>query len=481
MSGAPAPPEAVPRPAPRRFSTVGFLADDIRREARSLRGPGPPGDVAIDLRRTAEMNSGRLLGVLLDLHRRHGPVFETRVLQHRLTFLVGAPATAYALLEHPGRFHWREGHFGQLAPLLGDGLLTTDGAYHDRARRLIMPAFHRERIDAAVAIMAAEAEAGCAGWSPGQRVDIYRWTRETSLRIALRAFLGLDPRDHAGAAAIATYFERALAFYGTDVYRRLLRGPGTPWARMHRARRRLDAFVYATIERRRRAGADEGPDVLGGLLRASAGRPDGLSDTEIRDQLVTLLFAGHDTSSSTVAFVLHELARRPELLARLRAERERVLGGGPLGAAHVDGKALPELERVLTETLRRYPPAYVGARRAISDISIEGVPIRRGSYVQAAYWATHHLEELFPEPHEFRPDRWTPEMRAALPRGAYTPFGGGSRICVGKRFGLTAVRTIVTTLLRGHDIAAPPGFELRLRLEPTLSPRDGLPLHVSPR
>jgi cytochrome P450 len=483
MNARPEATTRVLRPSPRRFSAREIFVEDVRQEARSLRGAGPPGDLAIDLRRSLDMNSGQLLGILLDLHRRHGPVFQTRMLHHRMTFLVGAPATAYALLEHPEQFHWREGHFGQLAPLLGDGLITTDAAYHDRARRLIMPAFHRGQIDAAVAIMAAEADARCAAWSPGETVDVYRWTRETSLRIALRVFLGIDPGDHDGGAAIAVHFERALQFYGIDLYSRLLRGPGTPWAHMRAARNHLDAFVYAVISQRREDGVAGRSDILSGLLRASAESPDGLSDEEIRDQLVTLLFAGHYTSSSTVAFVLHELARRPDLRDRLRKEQEHVLQGELPTAEHVDGKALGELERVIDETLRRYPPVFIGARRAMSDIEVEveGVPIRRGSYVHVAYWATHHLEELFPDPHAFHPDRWTPEMRAALPRGAYTPFGGGSRICVGKRFGLTAVRTILTSLLRRHDISALGGLDLHLQLEPTLSPRNGLPVCVTPR
>jgi cytochrome P450 len=471
----------VARPARRRFSTLGFLTDDVVQEARSLRDAGPPGDLAVDLRRSANFNSEHLLPILLDLHRRHGPVFETRVVHHRLTFLVGAAATTYALLEHPEHFSWREGHLGQLAPLLGDGLLTTDEDYHDRARRLIMPAFHRGQIDASVTIMAEETETRAAAFSPGETVDVYQWTRETSLRISLRALLGVDPDDRDSGAAIARHFQRALGFYGLDLYSRLLRGPGTPWARMRAARGRLDEFVHAAIAQRRHEGVGARSDILSGLLRASAENSDGLSDEEIRDQLITLLFAGHDTSSSTVAFALWELARRPELLECLREEQARVLGAGALMAEHVDGRSLPELERVIDETLRRYPPAFIGARRAVENIEVEGVPIRRGSYVQIAYWATQHLDELFPDPFAFRPERWSREMRAALPRGAYSPFGGGSRICIGKRFGLTAVRTILTSLLRHHDIGMAPGFELHLRLEPTLSPRDGLPLRVTPR
>ncbi len=477
MSGSPADSTALAlRPRPRRFGALAFVVGDARQEARSLRHGGPPGSLDVNLRRTADMNSGRLLGTLLDLHQRHGAVFQTRVLQHRMVFLVGAPATAYVLLEHPEHFHWRDGHFGQLVPLLGDGVLTTDGAYHDRARRLIMPAFHRARIDAAVEIMARESVSGCASWIPGETIDVYQWTRETSLRIAMRALLGLDPDDR--GAEIAGHFEQALGFYGTDVYGRLRRGPRSPWSAMRAARRRLDRFVYAAIAQRRRDGTAGRTDILSGLLAASAQDRDGLSDDEIRDQLVTLLFAGHDTTSSTVAFALHELTRRPDLLERLRDERADVLAGGRLEAGHVDGKSLPELERVIDETLRLYPPVFVGARRAMTDATVEGVLIPRGSYVHVAYWATHHLPELYPEPQAFRPERWTPEMRATLPRGAYAPFGGGSRICVGKRFGLTAVRTILTTVLGHHDLVAVESTPLALKLEPTLSPRDGLPLRV---
>ena len=160
----------------------------------------------------------------------YGPIFSVRLLHSRVVFMLGPEANHYITVTHPQNFHWREGSFGDLIPLLGDGLLTIDGGYHDRARRIMMPAFHREQIEAAVAAMAAEAAAALERLRPGEVVDVYDWTRNLAMRIAMRALLGLDPDDAGRGAAAAQHFERALAFYGTEFHLRLLRGPRIPVA-----------------------------------------------------------------------------------------------------------------------------------------------------------------------------------------------------------------------------------------------------------
>jgi cytochrome P450 len=195
---------------------------------------------------------------------------------------------------------------------------------------------------------------------------------------------------------------------------------------------------------------------------------------------MTLLFAGHDTTTSAITFLLHELARHPGALAKLYSEQDRVLGGGHPDAATLE-RELPELEMAMDETLRLYPPAWIGPRRAIEDFEFSGHTVKAESYVSYCSWASHRLPDVFPDPEAFVPERFTRERKAALPRGAYVPFGGGSRICIGKRFGQTEVKAIATAILRRFRLELIPGSTMRVRQMPTLSPDGGLEMVVRAR
>jgi cytochrome P450 len=247
-----------------------------------------------------------------------------------------------------------------------------------------------------------------------------------------------------------------------------------------RSRAVLDEIVFGEIARRR-AHPDSGRrDILSLLVRARGAGGEEFSDREIRDQVMTLMFAGHDTSTSTLTFMLHELARHPEVVRRLHEEQDRVLGGASPTAEQLE-KEMPYLEMVLDEVLRLYPPAWIGPRRAIAEYEFGGCTVPRDAYVNYCSWASHRLPEVFPEPEAFIPERFTPERKAALPRGAYVPFGGGSRICIGKRFGQTEVKLVATKLLQRLRMEALPGRTVTIRQMPTLSPRGGLPMRARPR
>jgi len=159
------------------------------------------------------------------------------------------------------------------------------------------------------------------------------------------------------------------------------------------------------------------------------------------------MFAGHDTTTSTISSCSTSLPASRRSWRDLLDEQRELLPGGSPSAAQLLGGELPELEMVIDETLRKYPPAWVGPRRALRDIDFEGVPIPERAFVNYCSWASHHLPDVFSEPDDFRPERFTPEARAELPKGAYVPFGGGSRTCIGMRFGQLEVRTIATMLL----------------------------------
>jgi cytochrome P450 len=195
---------------------------------------------------------------------------------------------------------------------------------------------------------------------------------------------------------------------------------------------------------------------------------------------MTLMFAGHDTSTSTLTFMLHELARHPEVTRRLREEQDRVLGGATPTATQLE-REMPYLDMVLDEVLRLYPPAWIGPRRAVREFEFGGYTVPKGAYVNYCSWASHRIPEFFPEPEAFIPERFSRERKAALPRGAYVPFGGGSRICIGKRFGQTEVKLVATKLLQSLDIDALPGRVMSIRQMPTLSPDGGLKMRVKER
>lgn len=455
------------------------IAVDLNDE-RTADVPYPPGPVDFNVQRTFRFVRDPL-PILLAAYREYGPIFSLRVFHGRVVFMLGPEANHYITVSHASNFHWREGSFGDLVPLLGDGLLTIDGAYHRRARRIMLPAFHRERIAAAGETMAQETLRALDGWQPGQLVDVYHWARELALRVAMKALFGLDPDEEGAGRRAAVDFERALSFYGTDFAVRTMRGPLTPWRRMQTARRTLDTIIYAEIDRRRRHPDPERPDVMSLLLEArDEDGGDPLTDTEVRDQVMTLLFAGHDTTTSTVSFMLYELARHPAALAKVLAEQDAVLAGRTPTVAELTS-GLPELEMVLDETLRLYPAAWVGPRRSVETFEFNGRTVPAGSYVNYSSWASHRLPDVWPEPEAFVPERFAPAARAALPKGAYIPFGGGSRTCIGMRFGQLEIKTIVTLLLQRHRLELFPGRTMTVRQMPTLSPREPLEMLVRER
>jgi cytochrome P450 len=296
----------------------------------------------------------------------------------------------------------------------------------------------------------------------------------------MRALLGLDPVEAGKGAMAAEHFERALSYYGTDFHLRLLRGPGSPWSKMTRSRAVLDEIVYAEIAQRRAVADESRMDILSLLVGVRDEVGEGFTDKEIRDQVMTLMFAGHDTSTSTLTFMMHELARHPDVLARLCAEQDEVLAGATPSIDQLEHE-MPYLEMVLDEVLRLYPPAWIGPRRAVADFEFAGHRVSRGAYVNYCSWASHRLPEVFAEPEAFIPERFTRERKAALPRGAYVPFGGGRRICIGKRFGQTEVKLVATMLLQRLRLDAMPGRTMTVRQMPTLSPRGGLRMRVLPR
>ncbi len=435
---------AVAPPPPVSFNPLKRVALELAAERRS--GGMPPGDTRPSIARTRAVIRNPL-GLLLDLYERRGPVFSVRVLHANNVFVLGPEANHFVLVSGARHFVWRDGGFGDLIPLLGDGLLTVDGDFHRSSRKTMLPAFHRERIAGYRTTMEEEARRALEGRHDGELLDVYAWARALALRVAMRALFGFEPDTGRGAQDAARDFERALSFYGEDYWLQVLRGPRTPYARLIGARRRLDELVYGEIARRRASG-QRGEDVLSLLMDTE------LSDRHVRDEVMTLLFAGHDTTTSTIAFLFWELAERPDW---------------------------DDLDSALDETLRLYPPAWIGPRRSVSAFELHGQKVPAGVPVNYCSWASHRLPDVWEDPHSFRPERFLAGEREKIPRGAYVPFGGGSRICLGMRFGLLEIGIIAAAIRERFTLERLPDHKLEIRQTPTLGPRGGLPMRVRTR
>jgi cytochrome P450 len=462
-----------------KTNTIGVILDDLREERRSP-VPFPPGETRFSWVRTKRFADDPL-PLLLEGYERFGPIFTLRLFHGNVVFMLGPEANHYITVSKASKFIWRESHFRDLMGLMGDGLLTIDGEFHRRSRLIMLPAFHRERIAASADAILQETNSALDQLQPGATVDLYAWTRHLALRVAMRALFGVDP-DGPQARAIdaAALFEEALSFYTSEYYLRVLRGPFTPWARMQQAARNLDTLIYSEIARRRDTG-ERGQDILSLLLDAQDEDGNTLSNRHIRDEVMTLLFAGHDTTTSTVSFMFYELSRQPQIIERLTAEQDAQFSDGKPTVAQLMSGELTELELVLDETLRKYPPAWIGPRRAVESFEFGGCTVPARAFVNYCSWASHHLPDVFDHPEEFRPERFAPEARAAMPKGAYVPFGGGSRTCIGMRFGQLEVRAIASLILSRFTLEVPSGFQLKIRQMPTISPKDGLPVTVRPR
>src|SRR3712207_3492484 len=328
---------ALAPPPPVSTNPFARLFEDWRAEAAAS-VPFPPGDTSPSIARTKRF-AEQPLPVLLDAYERYGPVFTLRIFHGCTVFMLGPEANHHVLVSHAENFRWRDGHMGDLIPLLGDGLLTIDGDFHRRSRKAMLPAFHKERILASTRTMVDEAVSAVDALPAAGELDLYAWTRRLALRIAMRALFGFDPDRSTRGVDVAHAFEEGLGFYARDYFLQVLRGPGTPFARMQRAREQLDGVIFAEIRRRRETGA-RGDDLLSLLLDAHDEDGNALDDQHVRDEVMTLLFAGHDTTTSTVTFLFYELDRHPEARAVLEDELADVLGDDAPAPEQLSGTAL---------------------------------------------------------------------------------------------------------------------------------------------
>lgn len=437
---------------------------------------GPVGFPYLGLQMILEGNR-HPIRLMMDNVREYGPVYTTRVLGIKFVWLIGAEANQYVLVENPDNFSWREGMMGEFGPFLGNGLLNTDGERHDRARELMEPAFRPDRLRRYAGEMVHRAQTAVGNLEDGRTIEVYEWTQELALGVATSLLFGM-PSDTDLCRRLSRAFNQGLNFYDNPVHLRILRGPFTPYASMQQAREEIDEIVFEEISRRRESEPSD--DNILDILVHTEVDGESFSDREVRDQLMHLLFAGHDTTTATVTWMVTLLGRHANVYRRLRDHLDEQLGGGAPDADDLMN-GLPYLDQVLDETLRLYPPAWVGPRRAIDDFELYGETIPGGTQVAYCSLATHRLPELYENPAMFDPSRFEPERKRQIPPGGYVPFGRGPRTCIGMNFGKLEIKAIMAVLLQHYDLELLPGQDFTARAAPTLSPRYGVEATVHRR
>jgi cytochrome P450 len=397
-------------------------------------------------------------------------------------YLLGTPELIRELLGSHGRVTAKGRGLEQARMVLGQGLLTSEGELHRRQRRLIQPAFHESRIRRYAEQMSAAAELAGGGWRDGEIRDVAAEMAALTLGIVGRTLFDADlAGDSARVAGALTAFlggsQRAMLPGGPLLNRLPL--PST--RRLSAAGAELDAVVYRLIAEHRAAG-DRG-DVLSMLLAARDDDGSAMPDRQVRDEVLTLMLAGHETTANALAWAWLLLDRHPAAAARLHTE-VNALPGPP---AYGDLGRLPWAHAVIAETMRLYPPAWVVGRRLLADISLAGWTVPARSICVASQWITHRDPRWWPDPLAYQPDRWLDgagqyrETAPGQPRGAYFPFGLGRRVCIGESFAWTEAVLVLATLARRWAPALVPDHPVDIRPAVTLRPAHGLRMTLHAR
>jgi cytochrome P450 len=356
--------------------------------------------------------------------------------------------------------------------LFGNGLLTSEGDFWLRQRRLAQPAFHRGRVASYADTMVRFASRLASEWSSGDERDIHAEMMRLTLSIVAKTLFDADVDREAKRVGHAL---EAIMALNSDFRKLILTPTWLPTPRKIRATfatAKLNRIIYRFIDDRRASGAVDNGDLLSMLLAARDDDGSRMTDRQLRDEAITIFLAGHETTANALAWTWMLLAQNPTVESKLHEELDRVLAGR---APSVDD--LPNLRYtglVITESLRLYPPAWGMARVAIEDTEIAGYPIPKGCGVSLAQWVVHRDPRWFEAPLEFRPERWESDQVKKLPRFAYFPFGGGPRQCIGNNFAVMEATLLLATLAQQFRISLVPGREIIPAASITLRPKTGI-------
>jgi len=409
--------------------------------------------------------------------REYGDVAGLRVLNFKTVF-INHPSLIEEVLVTNARKYSKGRVLRANRHVFGEGLLTSEGDFWLRQRRLAQPAFHRARIASYAATMVDYTERMVEGWRGGEERDAHQEMMRLTLEIVAKTLFDADvERD---AQEVGKSLELLLEI-GAN-YRRTIFVPHwlpTPTnLRVRREVKQIEKILYRIIAERRASGRDAG-DLLSMLLSAQDEDGSRMTDRQLRDETITLFLAGHETTASTLSWTWWLLARHPAVQAKLHAELDAVLGDR---APTLDD--LPKLRytrHVITESLRLYPAAWGMARLAVEDHEIAGYAVTKGMGVAMAQWVVHRDPRWYDAPEEFRPERWEDDLLKRLPRFAYFPFGGGPRQCIGNAFALMEAALILATIARKFRLPLVANHPVVPLASITLRPRHGVRVTLESR
>ncbi|HEX6239371.1 MAG TPA: cytochrome P450 [Polyangiales bacterium] len=416
----------------------------------------------------------------LDLMRAHPRISSVRFGVFDVLVVFDPELFHEVLIEQADNFMKSYGLSLFARPVLGDGLLTSEQELHRRQRRLMAPMFTQRQVAAYARVMGERAERSVNAMLQAGVVDVSERAMQVTLEIVGKALFDAELAD--AASEVGQCVTDAMESVMGTMTSALPLPPFVPTPhnlRLHRTIKRLDRLVYAMIRERRAQPA--GRDDLMSLLLAARDEQDGsgMTDTQVRDEVMTALLAGHETTANVLAWALVLLADQPELRARVERELDSVLHGGAASLSHLS--QLPLTLRVLKETLRLRPSVYLLGRRALKPTRIGGYRVRKNQVVLLGVYGMHHRPDLYPDPERFDPDRFLPEREKNLPRHAFAPFGGGQRTCIGNHFALLEGHLLLATWLsRARFTPTAPGS---VEFEPlmTLRPKGPVTMQVTAR
>jgi cytochrome P450 len=364
--------------------------------------------------------------------------------------------------------------------VFGNGLVMSEGGFYRRQRRLMQPAFHSHHINSFGDTMTRQADRLMAEWQDGESRDLSADMMRLTLRVVCETLLGADvDADTAKVRQAMRTLTRLFPLLMLPFGNILLHLPIPAMQQLRKARAELDAVLYPFIDARRKEDTDHG-DLLSMLLAAQdpeSASAEGMTDQEVHDEVMIIFLAGHETTSVALCWTWYLLARHPRIEAKLHAEVDRILPSDRLpGVAD-----LPQLDytrKVVTESMRIYPPVWGITRRAVEACQIGEYDVPARTLVISSQWILHRDSSYFEDPLEFRPERWTPELQSRLPKFAYFPFGGGMRGCIGESFAWMELILVVATMARRWRFYVDPKAKIVPNPLFTLALKHGLPVKL---
>ncbi|MEZ4866578.1 MAG: cytochrome P450 [Caldilineaceae bacterium] len=428
------------------------------------------------------------LHLLLDLALTYGPIVRFTLFGKPVILLSDPTYIREVLVTKADLFLKAPRDLAIMGPLLGYGLLTTNGNQHRIYRKLAQPAFHHKRIANYADTMVMMADATLSAWRDGETRDISAEMLRTTMYIVAKTLFNTDRDQMTGAAqeiGAAIHQIQEIVDYDFTWYDLLPQWLPTRLNRRRQpARRQLDQLIEGMIaDRRAQAGdgvvTDQG-DLLSMLLLAEDEEGRRLSDAEVRDEAINLFVAGHETTSNALTWTWYLLAQHPAVAAKLHAELDTVLAGRTPTLA--DLGTLPYTQQVIQEAMRLYPPAWaLNSRQATTNVELDGYLIPAGTPIFISPYVMHRLPQYFAEPAQFRPERFAPEWETQLPRYVYMPFGGGPRVCIGNAFAMMEAQLVLATVAQHYALDLAPNARVVPQPLITLTTKYGLPMQLHER